>query len=181
MILNLSIVSDMWHLGHNPLLSLNGNCVCILQVIAIGVIGTSNYELFAACLFMLSSTLFKVPAYSARTRFQNSWPKKSHWSSISVHFELNMAVQRKINFMWLEMVTSSVNFSNYTVSLKYKTVKEYPKFWLTELQDGAFKLWRLWFRIFFYYCIKLRQWLVRTSDSIAKKINQWLQWCAVDS
>lgn len=38
------------------------------------------------------------------------------------------------------MVTSSVNFSNYTVSLKYKKVKDYPKFWLTDLQDGAFKL-----------------------------------------
>lgn len=62
-ILNLSIVSDMWHFGHNPLLSLNGNFVCILQVIAIGVIRTSNYELIAAYLFMLSSTLFKVQAY----------------------------------------------------------------------------------------------------------------------
>lgn len=42
--------------------------------------------------------------------------------------------------MWLKMVTSSVNFSNYKVILKYKTVKDYPKFWFTALKDGAFKL-----------------------------------------
>lgn len=86
MILNLPIVSDMWHLGHNPLLSLNGNFVCILHGSAIGVIRTSNYELTAACLFMLSSTIFKAQAHVHAHAFRTV--DKKNRTSLQYQFAL---------------------------------------------------------------------------------------------